>query len=68
MVGQESLQAYYLNNVNLSFHHKYSVETLDNMIPLERAIYLSLIEQYITEQNKEFEKHNQSGQRVEYQG
>ena len=33
-------------------HHKYSLTELDNMIPYERDIYVSLLVQYIEEENE----------------
>ena len=32
-------------------HHKYSLTELDNMIPFEREIYVSLLIQHIKEEN-----------------
>ena len=32
-------------------HHKYSLTELENMIPWEKEIYLSLLMQYIEEEN-----------------
>ncbi len=32
-------------------HHKYSLSELENMIPWEREIYLTLLQSYIEEQN-----------------
>ena len=32
-------------------HHKYSLTELENMIPWEREIYISLLQQYIEEEN-----------------
>ena len=32
-------------------HHKYSLTELENMIPREREIYLSLLQNYIEEEN-----------------
>jgi hypothetical protein len=32
-------------------HHKYSLTELDNMIPWERDIYISMLTQYIEEEN-----------------
>ena len=59
MVGQESLAAYYTINFNLMLHYKYSLEELDNMIPWERNIYLSLLENYVKEKNEEIQKQYQ---------
>ena len=32
-------------------HHKWSLTELDNMIPLERLIYVSLLQNWIKEEN-----------------
>jgi hypothetical protein len=32
-------------------HHKYSLTELENMIPWEREVYLTLLHQFIEEQN-----------------
>ncbi len=32
-------------------HHKYSLTELENMIPWEKDVYVSLLEQYIEEEN-----------------
>lgn len=33
-------------------HHKYSLTELENMIPWERDIYVSLLVQFIEEENQ----------------
>ena len=47
----ESLENYYRTNFALMQHHKYSLTELENMIPWEREIYVSLLQQYIEEEN-----------------
>jgi hypothetical protein len=32
-------------------HHKYSLTELENMLPWEREIYISLLVQYVEEEN-----------------
>ncbi len=32
-------------------HHKYSLSDIENMIPWEREIYITLLKQYIEEEN-----------------
>jgi|TARA_X000000368_G_scaffold400175_1_gene371807 hypothetical protein len=32
-------------------HHKYSLSDIENMIPWEREIYISLLKNYIEEEN-----------------
>ena len=45
------LESYYKVNFALIQHHKYSLTELENMIPWEREIYLTLLQQYIEEEN-----------------
>ena len=33
-------------------HHKYSFSDLENMMPWERAVYVSLLVQWIEEENE----------------
>ena len=33
-------------------HHKYSLTELDNMLPFEREIYVTLLIQHIKEENE----------------
>ena len=33
-------------------HHQYSLTELDNMIPWERQIYVSLLQDYIKKENE----------------
>ena len=33
-------------------NHKYSLEDLENMMPWEREIYITLLAQFIKEENK----------------
>tara|TARA_E500000318_G_scaffold28983_1_gene28989 strand:- start:137 stop:274 length:138 start_codon:yes stop_codon:yes gene_type:complete len=33
-------------------HHKYSLTEIDTMIPWEREIYVTLLEQWIEEENE----------------
>ena len=42
-------------------HHKYSLTELENMIPFEREIYVSLLMEYIKEENERIKKQNQRG-------
>ena len=50
-MAHESLESYYKVNFALMQHHKYSLTELENMIPWEKEIYLSLLMQYIEEEN-----------------
>ena len=50
-MAHEDLESYYKVNFALVQHHKYSLTELENMIPWEREIYLSLLKQYVEEEN-----------------
>ena len=39
-------------------HHKYSLTDLENMIPWEREVYLTLLQQYIEEENLKHQQKN----------
>jgi hypothetical protein len=46
-----TLESYYKTNFALIQHHKYSLTELENMIPWEREVYVSLLQNYIEEEN-----------------
>ena len=39
-------------------HHKYSLTELDNMIPWEREVYVSLLIKYVQEENERIKREN----------
>jgi len=43
--------------------HKYSLTEIESMIPWERDIYLTLLNQHIEEENKRIEEQNQKMER-----
>ena len=53
-----NLEAYYKLNFALIQHHKYSLTEIENMIPWEREIYVSLLQQYIEEENLKAQQKN----------
>ena len=50
-MAHTNLESYYKINFALIQHHKYSLTEIENMIPWEREIYLSMLQQYIEEEN-----------------
>ena len=50
-MAHTDLASYYKINFALMQHHKYSLTELENMIPWEKDVYVSLLEQYIEEEN-----------------
>jgi len=57
-MAHTNLESYYKVNFALMQHHKYSLTELDNMIPWEKEIYLTLLEQYIEEENLKAQQQN----------
>ena len=41
-------------------HHNYSLTELDNMLPWEREIYISLLQEYIEEENERIKQQNRN--------
>ena len=50
-MAHEDLASYYKLNFALMQHHKYSLTELENMMPWERENYVSLLQQYVEEEN-----------------
>jgi hypothetical protein len=46
----------YDTNFLLMQEHKYSLEDLENMIPWERTIYVSLLVKYVKEKNEKMKE------------
>lgn len=42
-------------------HHKYSLSEIDDMLPWEREIYITLLMKFIEKENEEANKKNQRG-------
>ena len=53
MFGYESLKNYFETNFTLMHHHKYSLTELDNLIPWEKRIYVSMLVSFTKEQNEQ---------------
>ena len=56
-MAHTSLESYFKINFALMQHHKYSLWDIENMLPWERDVYVSLLQQHIEEENAK----NQSG-------
>jgi hypothetical protein len=53
-----TLENYYRTNFALMQHHKYSLTEIEGMMPWERTVYISLLNQYLKELE---EKQKQNG-------
>ena len=50
-MAHQNLESYYKVNFDLIQHHKYSLTEIENMMPWERDVYVTLLKQYIEEEN-----------------
>ena len=41
-------------------HHHYSLTELENLLPWEREIYVTLLTQYIEQENQKIEQQNKA--------
>jgi hypothetical protein len=53
------LRRYFDDNFTMMHFHKYSLTELENMIPWEREIYISLLRNHINEENEKIKLQNQ---------
>jgi len=51
-MAHESLESYYKTNFALIQHHKWSLSDIENLIPWEREIYITLLKQWIEEEEE----------------
>ena len=49
-MAHTSLESHYEVNFALMQHHKYSLTEIENMIPWEREVYISLFQNYLEDQ------------------
>ena len=57
-MAHTDLESYFRINFALMQHHKYSLTELENMIPWEKEIYLTFLQQYIEEENLKAQQMN----------
>lgn len=55
-LSHTTLEEYYSINFSLAQHHKYSMSDIENMIPFEKDLYVSMLKNHLEEQRAELEK------------
>ena len=53
-----TLENYFRTNFSLMQHHKYSLTEIEGMMPWERTVYVSLLNQWIKEQEERIKAQN----------
>ena len=56
MLSHDNLQNIYRVNFDMIQHHKYSLTELENMMPWEKQIYVSMLINHIEEENERKEE------------
>ena len=57
-MAHTNLESYNRTNFALIQHHKYSLTDIENMMPWEREVYVTLLTQYIEEENLKQQQKN----------
>ena len=60
-LSHNSLENYYLSTFAMVQHHKWSLTELEDMLPYERDIYVTMLTNWIREENERIKQQNQSG-------
>lgn len=60
-MNYNNLNNYYRTNFALVQHHKYSLSEIENLIPFERTIYVTLLSQWIEEENERIKEKQPNG-------
>ena len=57
-MAHTNLESYFKVNFALVQHHKYSLTEVENMIPWEREVYITLLKQHIEEEKLKQQQNN----------
>jgi len=52
MMGYISLESYYETNFSLIHHHKWSLTEIENLIPWERDVYVTMLSEHLQEEKR----------------
>lgn len=55
-MGYISLEVYYETNFALIQHHKWSLTEIENMMPWERDVYVSMLSAFLEEEKLKMEQ------------
>jgi hypothetical protein len=54
-LAHDTLYNFYKMNFALMQYHKYSLQDIENMIPFEREVYVSMLRQYLEEEKQKIQ-------------
>ena len=55
-MGYISLESYYETTFSMIQHHKLSLTEIENMLPWERDVYVTMLADFLKEQNKKIQE------------
>lgn len=58
-MAHQDLESYYKTNFALMQHHKYNLYDIENMMPWERDIYVTLLKNWIEEEEQRIAQQKQ---------
>lgn len=61
MLGHEDLANYFKTNFVLMQQHHYSLQDIENMLPYEKQIYVSLLMQHLQEEKEKLKASMSNG-------
>ena len=59
-LSHNSLENYYLSTFAMVQHHKWSLTEIEDMMPYERDIYMTMLTRWVEEENERIKQQNQS--------
>lgn len=51
-LSHDNLENYYRTNFAMTKFHEYTMDGLENMLPWEREVYVSLVSEWVKEENE----------------
>jgi len=60
-LSHNSLENYYMSNFAMVQHHKWSLTEIEDMMPYERDVYMTMLTKWVEEENERIkQQQNQS--------
>lgn len=59
----DTLDNYYRTNFAMMQHHHYSLTELEEMLPWERIVYVSMLNDYVKQENERIQQQTKSSRK-----
>jgi len=57
-MSNNSLENYMLTTFSLAHHHHWSISEIENLMPWELGIYISMLQSYLDKENQRLQNQN----------